>query len=160
MGVSTNALLFYGYAWDEDVILVHLDNSEEREDWAELLARQRGIANPWDGYPHDAPRPVQQAWKIENRAAMEARWAAKKAIEAEYAVSIGHYGSASWRCPFIYVKSTLTEARRGCPQDVTTMALGRNAGWDAELKRFLADTGISARDAEGPGWFLTSWWNE
>lgn len=160
MSASTDALLFYGYTWEENVILVHLENNAERDDWVELLARQRGIVNPWDGFPHDASRPEQQAWKIANRNAMEARWTAKRAIEAEYPVSIGYHGAASWRCPFVYLKETRIRASRGSPVDITDERLIVSPAWNAELGRFLADTGISARDARGPGWFLASWWDE
>jgi hypothetical protein len=169
MSTSTNGMLVYGYIWSEDVNILeaaHTGEDDQRE-WPEIIADRRGIANPWDGYP--SPSGVSQSqreaatrraeqWIATHRAEIDARREAIKAIEAEFGVVIDSHGSDSWTCPIVSIAGASITAHRGYPKQITPANLEVGADWDAKLATFIAELGIDTSEAEGPGWFLASWW--
>lgn len=167
MGVSTNGMLVYGYIWGDDVDLLSPDGDEDGEDrdWVEVIAKRRGLVSPWATFPPEIealPYPksdtATKAWIEENRAAIDAYHAAKKAIEVEYGVEIDSHGSDRWTVPIVKVAGVGHTAHRGSPVKLDPSALTVDPTWDEKLARFCADLGIDTTEAEGPGWFLASWW--
>ena len=162
MGVSTDAMLFYGYVWEDEAEL--LDDDGETE-WEEIIAKSRGLADPWDAYPQDLgrlPYPEQrqrgEQWTAEHRAELDAWSAAKKAISVEYGAEIGHHGSDGWQVPLIKITGAGHTAARGYPHELHAADLATGPDWDDKLRRFVADLGIDTSEAKGPGWFIASWW--
>ena len=164
MGVFTNAILFYGYCWDEEVDLFEahrLDEDDEAE-WPELLLRKRGEQNPWMAFPDEKievlPYAQRQAatdrWVAEHRAELD-EWDAKRnGVDMEFDVELGDH--CSGECSMPYLAAWELVAYRGCPQDASLPVPA--AEWDEQLNRFLAEFGITPPQAQ-PGWWLVSYWN-
>lgn len=163
MGISTDALLVYGYIWDDEHDLFGEDSAGE---WEDRIARQRGISNPWDTYPeqefsqlpYDQKRAAGERWRNDNRDALDAWYAAKKAISEEYGVRVGRHDSDEWSVPILKIEGAGLTVARGYPKPVTAEALAVGADWDDKLRRFITDLDIDVSEAKGPGWFLASWW--
>lgn len=161
MGVSTDAVLAYGYVWEDEFDLLADDESE----WEEVIAAQRGINDPWTAYPQEIERlPYEERqrkgreWTEAHRAELDAWHAAKKAITEEYGVEIDKHGSDEWSVPVVKIAGAGHTAARGYPHKLTAEDLAVNPAWDARLQRFVADLHIDVSEAKGPGWFLMSWW--
>lgn len=178
MGVSTDALLVYGYVWEDEADLLGSPVDEEDEDygsdeeeeeeespeWPEIIAKRRGISDPWAGYPdlehlaYEEQRRQGSAWTAAHRAELDAWSAAKTAIEAEYGVEIDSHGSDEWSCPVVKITNAGHRAHRGDVHAVEAADLNINPEWRTKLQRFVDDLGIDTSEAKGPGWFLVSWW--
>jgi len=171
MGVSTDALLVYGYVWEDEHDLFGEpddddDENEERPEWDEVIARQRGIPNPWDAYPHEElgrlpyaeHRRRSDEWVAGHDVELEVWHAAKKAIEDEYDVEIARHGSDQWTVPIVKIASAGHRAHRGDAHMVDPTSLTVDPAWDGKLQQFITDLGIDTSEAKGPGWFLVSWW--
>lgn len=172
MGQSTDAILFYGYCWDDEHVLFEED--EDSGEWAEIVAKRRGISNPWDFYRSSGAESLQQgllyaeqdaafkSWEEEvGFETMLATWREEKnKIKAEYeGVAISSHCSCSYPMPYIYIESTELNARRGFPIEVTLDHITPpTADWDESLSRFVEDLDIDISEASGPGWFLVSMW--
>jgi hypothetical protein len=161
MGTSTNAMLVYGYIWDEEVDLFEDDEA----DWEEQLAVAAGAVNPWaqfpkeiDSLPYDQRKAQGDAWREAHRAELDAWYEAKRAAADSYGVTIDHHGSSEWSVPIVSIDKAGLTAFRGSPLPVTADNLTIGADWDDKLARFVADLGIDVSEAQGPGWFLASWW--
>lgn len=164
MSVSTNAMLVYGYVWEDEADLLNREEEDETE-WTEVVARQRGIVNPWDAYPpeiealpYDQRREASDQWCDEHRGALNIWNDAKQAIAEEYGVEISSHGSGEWSCPVVKILDAGWIARRGYPQNLSGEELNRNPEWDKKLADFCRDLEIDLTEAKGPGWFLASWW--
>lgn len=161
MGVSTDGMLLYGYIWDDETELFDNDDDDE---WVDVVAKSRDIPNPWDRYvepklPYMEQRAHADAWVAEHRKELDAMYAAKRAIEDEFGVTISYHGSDGWSVPYVHIKDAEVAAYRGSPQSVTGMSLERNPEWDAKLDRFMEELGIEKPDGQDePGWYLASWW--
>lgn len=170
MGVSTDALLVYGYVWEDEADLLGSeedDSDEEAEspEWPEIIARRRGIQSPWDAYPQEIERlPYEERrrkgdeWITAHRAELDAWHEARKAIETEYGVEIDQHGSQEWSVPIVKIAGAGHRAARGYPHRLTAEDLAVGPEWDGKLQRFITDLNIDTSEAQGPGWFLVSWW--
>lgn len=164
MGTSTDALLIYGYVWDDEHDLFG-DDGDEEEEWETRVAVAAGLVDPWaafpkeiDQLPYDQRRAQGDAWRNEHRAELDAWHKAKKAVIASYGVEVDRHGSSEWSCPIVQITDAGQRARRGSPKPVTATELTVGTDWDTKLARFVADLGIDVSEAAGPGWFLASWW--
>src|SRR5258706_1739539 len=156
MGVSTDALLVYGYVWEDEHDLF---GESDADGWEEIAARNRGIPNPWDQFPpEDRSLPYEErrrqgdAWTAAHRAEIDAWHAAQKAISSEYGVETDHHGSDQWRVPIVKIRGAGKRAGRGYPQPLTDGDLAVDPAWDGKLQRFISDLGIDTAEAQGPGW--------
>lgn len=161
MGVSTDAILFYGYCWDEEADL--MDRIREGDDnssgWAEVILRRRGEHDPWDGYPageglpYAEKRAMQTAWIEDNRPSIDAWGEARKAVEREHPVSLGHHCSGECSMPYLAAFSLC--ASRGYPKAVELPPV--DPAWREALDAWLALFGIEKPQPE-PKWWLVSFW--
>lgn len=167
MGVSTDAILFYGYVWKEEQdLLERVKGRKEDDEWPDILLRRRGIRNPWDGYPNAEIRAIRNyeeqrwrgdAWMTEHRAELDAWDAQKQAVEKEFGVDIGTHCSGECSMPFVHIVEAGTSARRGYPEKLEPDALHIDPAWDAKLDRFLKELGLR-KPQKNPGWYLVSYW--
>jgi hypothetical protein len=167
MGQSTDAILFYGYCWQEECNLLPDDNSE----WENVLLRKRGVRNPWDDYPsleievgdYASRRRAAGRWCDDNRAALDAWHAAKEGVRKGMGCDIGYHCSGECPMPYVYVTDSRTVAHRGCPKSLDLTALsGRPTlnGWGGLLDGFMEALEI-CRPPDGhagPAWWLVSNW--
>lgn len=184
MGQSTDAILFYGYCWDDELPARALfdpswDEDEEDEDhdttWAEFVALKRGVTNPWASFPpelnnwrehgltYEEKEIRVKQWIDEHDAELDARRDAIKAIEAEFGCDIGWHCSSDYGMPYIFVKESEITASRGNPQKLVSideLFNDETAGlWDEKLSAFVAELGCASRlPQRHPGWWLVSYW--
>jgi hypothetical protein len=167
MGVSTNAVLFYGYCWQDECRLF-----DDSQGWDRLAALKRGHKDPWDDFPKDlgdsshpnyvrdyhARNAAIEKWKAGHRAELDGWHELLRGIEAEFGVELDSHCSGECPMPCLYVKGTETTARRGYPVEMnpdTDFAIG--ADWQAKLDRWLAEFGVEKPHPE-PKWWLVSYW--
>lgn len=169
MGVSTDGMLVYGYIWTDEYDLF---DGEDSAVWIERIAVERGATNPWKDDEIEAIeqeynirhlsyheyKSQSDTWVANNRARIDAWYEARRVVEAEFPVTIDHHGSDEWRVPIVTIKAARKRAARGFPVALSTNDLAIGEEWDVELARFVEVTSIDTSEAEGPGWFLCSWW--
>lgn len=159
MGVSTDAILFYGYCWSEENEL-DLGVSDE---WTETVLVRRGMVDPWKSYPdkevwatpYPESRRVADKWCADNRAALDAWSDAKKAVEGEFGVEVDNHCSNECPMPYIAASRSITLASRGFPEKVSDLIIGPT--WDADLNRFMKEFRLK-KPHKKPQWWLVSYW--
>lgn len=161
MGVSTNAILFYGYCWDEEIRLL----PEGEDEWVDVIRVKRGIPDPWASFLEVGPQvsyedkmSIEKEWKAKNRAALDAYYEAKKAIAKEYGCDIGSHCSDSCSIPYIAIASAGILAYRGYPKPISADDLKTDPAWDGLLRKFCEDVGITPPEGQEPRWWLVSYW--
>jgi hypothetical protein len=170
MGVSTNAILFYGYCWDDEIDLFDPDGESDDElndsEWVDVVARKRGHKSPWDSYPEAecdaAPygkerNAIGDKWMAENRAAIDAWAHLKKSIEQELGCEINHHCSQDCMIPYIEIADSGLFARRGYPARIDAWPKAGD-DWDGKLEKFCKELGIEPPPGQKPGWWLVSYW--
>jgi len=139
MGVSTNAILFYGIAYDDDVEMPWEDEIMDPEDF---YARARGAKIPTVEYEMD-------------KRAHERFWDERRKLMRASGVEIGRH--CSDRYPMLYLATRETEitAYRGFPKTVDPKGLVPPKDADKKLKDFCETMGLPYRQ---PEWTLVSYW--
>lgn len=176
MGRSTDAILFYGYCWtDESKSLIANNEDGAAEEWHKVVAKRRGISNPWDLYRSSGAEAAHRALPYNQRNVAYRDWERQVGfdallgtwdkeldkIKAEYggAVEISSHCSCDYPMPYIYIKDSHLRAKRGSSVMVPSSHMGAaTIYWDWALSRFIKDLDIDISDAQGPGWFLVSNW--
>ena len=164
MGVSTDAILFYGLAWEDELDLLARHVKVDRAlEWEEVVARKRGHRNPWDDLDsttgsYEECRKRVDDWDAANRVAIDAWFDTKAAINAEFGVDIDWHCSDDCRMPYLFVASTRVRAYRGTVVVVDATSLFVLSEWADMLKRFADELEIDVSEAKGPGWLLVSHW--
>ena len=178
MGQSTDAYLFFGYCWNDEIDLLHNDPDDESE-WYEIIAKREGNRNPWDLYrmsgaeaehsrlPYAEQSAAYQAWKEEvGFEQLYAEWkAVTEEVKSRYnGIDISSHCSCEYPMPYIYIVETEHRAWRGqgVQLDMEQWEKWQHprsfVTWNEDLARFTADLGIDLSNAEGPGWFLVINW--
>lgn len=162
MGQSTDAILFYGYCWDEERRSLFDDKGGQIE-WVDVIAEQRGLVNPWNDYkertdlPYKEQRALTDKWADDHRKELDAYYASKRAIREEFGCEVDHHCSGDYPMPFVCVNDSKVHASRGTPEGV--VGLDVDPEWDALLEKFMSELGISKPEGqERPGWWLVSYW--
>lgn len=174
MGQSTDAYLFYGYCWNDEIDLLHND-PEDESSWYEVIANREGHRNPYDLYrmsgqedldnqlPYAERSAAFQMWKEEvGFDALYTEWTAvTDEIKARYeGIDISSHCSCDYPMPYVYIVESERRAWRGEAKqlDLGALAVGPSSTWNLDLDRFVNDLGIDISGAQGPGWFLASMW--
>src|SRR6202453_1202093 len=168
MGVNTDAMLVYGYVWeDEHDLFSSADDDDEdwdeedeedaSDEWEEIIAAHRGILDRWAEHadelaeiekvqPYTEGRRLSDRWRQDHRAELDAWSAAKKAIAHEYGVVSGRHGAGEWKGPVDNIADAGHIARRGYPHQLTAADLAVDPEWDAKLQRFVTDLSIDTSE--------------
>jgi len=162
MGVSTDAILFFGYCWNEE----KYELLEGEEDWEEVVLKRRGIESPWKDHPGDDPslsyaenRQRGEEWSTANRERLDAWYAAKKEVGAEFGCDIGRHCSGEYPMPYVYLQASQIRASRGYPKLIRPDAVFLPADI-AAVDRFMNELGIERpEDQLEPQWWLVSLWS-
>lgn len=158
MGVSTDAILFYGHCWGEERSLPWDEHEPDDEDdgWEERYARLKGLAKPTAEYPSRRVRNESE-YTPEERAVI-AEWSAwfsaKNKVAKESTCVVDEHCSDSCPMPFVAITASVIRANRGYPREVES--LSEEPEWDAQLKEFCALMGIEPPGE--PKWWLVSYW--
>lgn len=179
MGQSTNAILFYGYCWNEEGdIFSEGENTEddedvERDEWSHRVAKKRGHMDPWNSYPRDEietlpyyreQRAAGEKWAEDNRQALDKWHEVIKAIEAEFGVDVGYHCSCDCPMSYVFVVASCTTARRGYPEKINPNAIldpgaTEVMDWNERLDKWFKELGVSKPPGQdAPGWWLVSHW--
>lgn len=140
MGTSTDAILFYGYVWDDEGTDRPWitgdddddDDDDDEEDWQERYAAARGVTRPSESYAEVLDHASRSFCEV------------------------GTHCSDSCPMGYVAVKASMRVARRGYPQTVSELEVGPS--WADELRTFCADLGIPV-DGKEPAWWLVSYWD-
>jgi len=141
MGVSTDAILFYGICFEE------LGTGEYPweigyDGYDEWMASLYGLEPPEGDYSEET-RPKYNRY-----------WNEKQKILKGTGLEIGYHCSDQYTMYYLTVKDSEIRAHRGYPESLKTLEIGED--WDAKIRDFCerADFGKD----ENVGWWLVSWW--
>lgn len=161
MGVSTNAVIFYGYCWDEECELID-------GEWETKVLKDRGVKNPWDDYPESISqirdyterRKAEEKWAEDHRAELDEWYAARKAVRAEFGCDIGRHCSGDYSMPYVFVEDSELTVRRGYPHPLAPDDTTAEDWWADRLAAFMTAVGIAKPDGQdSPQWWLVSYWS-
>jgi hypothetical protein len=152
MGVSTDAVFFYGYCWSEEEELI------EEDEWPEVVAKNRGLRDPWLDCPQVASREEVDQWVKQHRAEIDAWNDAKNAIGEEFGCDIGGHCSEQTTMPYVFIQGSEKLASRGYPERFDPDEMHADDAWNDRLNRFLKELGIRPPKKQKPGWWLVSYW--
>ena len=151
MGVSTDAILFWGLCDNDENHWVNLgreyddpdyveatDDSEE--DWEEVYAARMGLEAP--------PGPYG-----EHKDKYPPFWTARDKLVEDSGCRIDYHCSDRCPMPFVAVSESVVIASRGYPVEMKSLKV--KPEWEAKLRRFCEVMGIKWSE---PKWWLVSWW--
>ena len=136
MGISSDAMLFYGFSAEDEGVWDDLEDME----WEELYAEKKGI------------KPPEVAYSDATRAEWSAYWDKTREARAAEPCEMACHCSDGCAIPYVYIKSTHVTASRGYPQEVKTLEI--NPAWRGQLKAFCDLMGIPWQE---PKWYIASW---
>lgn len=158
MGQSTDAILFYGYYWDEecDILPPEMDDG-----WEKGILLRRGVVGPWDAYlsqqieamPYGRERDEAfQKWREKHQAELDAWRDTLVAIGEEFGCDVDFHCSENCRMPYVAVNDSNAIAHRGYPKKISSLTV--DPSWDGLLERFMTEVGIvKPKGQEGPAWW-------
>lgn len=171
MGTSTNAVLFYGYAWEDEKSNPWDDedmDDEERDNagWEERYAFRMGVKPPSRPYPErEVPRTRENGWDStpkdytpEEQGIIDeycAFWKKQRELAAESPVEVGSHCSCECPMPYVCIRASEVTAHRG--DAIEIKSLEAKPEWDAQLKDFCKLMGIKVGNKK-PRWWLVSMW--
>ena len=188
MGVSTNAILFYGYCWDDEAHSPwevdqtdddndedddeedddESDNEEDENDWEARYARLKGCLPPSTPFPERTVTPTRQ----NNYSSTPTDYtAAEKAIIEQHKA----YWEAKRKiiedapcvvdshcmasCPMPYVAVKTSVVVSNRGYPSVITSIAVDPTWDAALAEFCKALEIKIGKKK-PGWWLVSDWSE
>lgn len=143
MGVSTDAMLIYGIAWDEELSLL----PESVGEWSEVILEKRGVASPWSEFREPDPDrfgwrerdEMQKKWFADNRQRLDEGYALKRAVEAEFGCDIDYHCSDGCSMPLVKVRGRGVDGEEGVSAVARSDAVGD--GRDDAVWRLERDAG-------------------
>jgi hypothetical protein len=157
MGVSTDAILFWGIVSDEEghPWLKHQpeddeddddddsddDSDDDEFDWEEVYAEAMGVPCPDAEYGDDT-KPIYQAY-----------WKRKREIIEASGCTFGSHCSGDCPMDYVAVVESETTARRGYPEEITSLEV--KPDWEPKLREFCEKLNIPWGE---PKWWLVSYW--
>jgi hypothetical protein len=174
MGTSTDAILFYGYCWDEEVQhpwktdeADEADEADEDNDfWETRYARAKGCLPPSTPFPERTVTPTREnGWNStpKDYSAAEqviidrysAYWEAKEKIADASPCVVGTHCSGECPMPYVAVKASLTISHRGCPSKITSLTIEPN--WGDQLAEFCKILGVKTKNKKAAWWLVSDW---
>lgn len=165
MTTSTNAILFYGYCWEEEDVscpwkIGEEDDEEEDEDdedWEKRYAFRKGCIPPSAKFPEkEGSKPKYSAAEKKIVDQYAAYWDKKQQLVEEATCEVATHCSGECPMPYVAVKASSTIAHRGTMKEITS--LKADPTWDKALTEFCALMGIKT-DGLKAAWWLVSDWN-
>ena len=149
MGVSTNAIVYYGIEFGDEFPISE-ETFEEYEhvdasDWEELLAVKQGVEHPGE-------------WKDdeETKKKFNDFWEKQRNIVKKFGVTIGTHCSDEYPMYYIAVEESHIIANRGFPKELDVYKFSiLTSMWDIKIREFCELMGI---EYSQPKWMLCSYW--
>jgi hypothetical protein len=131
MGTATNAILFYGYCWEDEASWPwDVDDSSDEDDeeysWHERYARMKGLTD-------EAARP----------------------FIAKEPCTVETHCSGECPMPYVAIKASTTLAWRGHPQEIR--ALRTDPAWNKQLAAFCKLLDINIKGKKAAWWLVSDW---
>jgi hypothetical protein len=146
MGQSTDGILFYGIAYDDDLELPWEAEEFEGEelDWEDWYAVQAGVERPT--IPYEESEKVHEIYWDQKRNALE-----------DQPIEIGTHCSCEYPMVYIAPKAINLSASRGYPLELDLVNLQSRVTpeVDAQIKTFCELMGLPYSK---PKWWLASLW--
>lgn len=166
MTTSTNAILFFGLAWEtESSRPPRKDASEDEEedpdeDWEEQYALLKGLTRPSEPFPTGTRKDFRSGETYTEAETLvlekfRSYWAKKNALTEAEPCTIGTHCHSECPMPFVAIKASMRTAHRGDIVSVSSLTVGDD--WYNYLMEFCHLMGIDTSDVK-PGWFLVSYW--
>jgi len=183
MGQSTDAILFYGYCWEDETSrpwtigaddVNEDDGRDEDEDeddaeddeWEARYARGKGCLPPSTPFPERMVKPTREnGWSSTPKDYSPAEqaiidqhtayWDAKRTIVEAATCGVGTHCSGECPMPYVAVKASETIASRGNMEEITSLAV--DPAWDTELAAFCAAMGIKTNGKKAAWWLVSNW---
>ena len=152
MGVSTDAILFYGIAYDdnENTFDLEIENGE----WEDLLLSKVGMADDSGLFNKEGDYAMPEG--KERKAAEKKRddWHEKKTKYLDsLGVEVGIHCSIDYPMYRVVVCESEIRVPRGYIEHVTALDVGED--WDDKIKYFCKLLGVKYKK---PQWNLVSFW--
>jgi len=160
MSTSTDAILFFGFCWDEEGD-IFADADEADDDWEDRYARLAGLVEPTETYPDKGighPDRFGENYTPEEALIIDryrAFWSAKNDMIAALPVEIDRHCSGDCLMPFVCAKASKVTAWRGYPKEIESLEV--KPEWEAELRSFCAYMGIDVSEKKCAWWMVSFW---
>jgi len=177
MGTSTDAILFYGYCWDEETrypweigtdegAADDDDDDNDDNDWEARYARTKGCLPPSDKFPERTVTPTREnGWtstpkdySAAERAIIkkhEAYWEKKRKIVEAAPCLVATHCSGECPMPYVAVKASHTICHRGYMEEITSLAV--DPDWNKALAEFCETMGIQIKGKKAAWWLVSDW---
>ncbi len=137
MGTSTDAILFYGYCWDEESDkpwLIGLDGEDDYpdEDWIDRYIRVKGLA-------------------VDDRV----DWSKMHELALGSGCQVSTHCSHDCPMPFVAVTASVTKSHRGHMREVKSIAV--DPAWRRMLTEFCGTLGIKTDKLRAAWWLVSDW---
>jgi hypothetical protein len=157
MGVSTDAILFWGYCWKDEGDSIYGAEDEPAEDedsdeWEKRYAAAHGVTEPAEAYPEKDSAP--DAARIKKL--HEAYWDKKRKLVERSGCAVHVHCSYDYAVPYIAVEKSRTVAKRGYPEPIADIDVAD--GWEEKLRDFCKALGVKPPKGQKPRWWLVSLW--
>jgi len=173
MGVSTDAILFYGYCWDDEHSLWKADDDDnsdddDKNDWETRYARTKGLLPPSKPFPDRTVAPTRENnwdstpkdYNSAERAIIDqysAYWDAKSKLVEAAPCLVDSHCSASCSMPYVAMRKSVTSSHRGYPSKIPSLNV--DPAWNEALVEFCKTMEIKVGNRK-PAWWLVSYWSE
>jgi hypothetical protein len=168
MGQSTNAILFYGYCWNEEISRLWDGEGDDGDDgdWESRYARTKGCLPPSVPFPNREVRPTREnGWSSTPKDYSPAEqaiidqhsayWDAKQKLVEAAACCVDTHCASECSMPYVAVKASQTTSGQGRMKEITTLTV--DPTWAAALSEFCGAMGIKT-EGKKAAWWLVSWW--
>jgi hypothetical protein len=166
MGQSTNAILFYGYCWDEEEACPWKigrgdADEDDADDWEARYARTKGCVPPLAKFPDRVAADgysTPKDYSAEEQAIIDqhtAYWDEKRGLAEAAVCCVDTHCSGECPMPYVAVKASQTTSWRGHMKEITSLAV--DPSWDAELAAFCAAMGIKTDGKKAAWWLVSNW---
>ena|SRR5207244_5709042 len=172
MGVSTDAILFYGYCWDNEDVRnpwessSNDDKDDDDDGWETRYARAKGCLPPETPFPERTITPTQEnGWDSTPKNYTKAEkaiidqhkacWDAKAKIAAKSPCLVDRHCMASCPMAYVAVKKSVTTSHRGYPNEITSLVV--DPAWSVQLAEFCETLGIKTKGKKAAWWLVSDW---
>lgn len=147
MGVSTDAILFWGLCFDEENVYPWNQGNDDPDDEEEFDPDKRyaaavGIKEPHPEYHKQDDADWTQYWDKQ-----------RKAVKAA-GCDVGYHCSDECSMYYVCVSDSETKAYRGSPKEIKSLDVPDK--WREMLADYCKKMGIKTK--QKPRWWLVSYW--
>lgn len=168
MGQSTNAILFYGFCWEEsgepwNVGKDYDDHDDQDSSWEDRYARLKGLKEPTVKYPERRGKdgyssPKDEEYTPDELAAKKAHqafWAEKRELIEKLIIECDTHCCSEESMPYVCIKASKIVTHRGSMNEITSLEI--KSEWEQELRAFCEFMGIDVSGAKLAWWQVSDW---